>query len=51
MDKSNGSYEDMSKGKRVNEQSEVETDRVPYENSYEKSIGGSDGLNQSGTKG
>jgi len=51
MDKSNCSYEDMAKGKKVYEQSEVQTDQAPYENSYEKSISGSDGLNQSGTKG
>lgn len=49
MEKSNISYEEMAKGSKVYEESEVPTDRVPLENDFEKNRPGSNGLDQSGT--
>jgi len=43
------SYEEMSKGTKVMEESEVPMYDVPYQNDFEKRIPGSNGLNQSGT--
>lgn len=51
MNKSDCCYEEMSKNTKVYEQSEVPCHNPPYENKYEQSIGGSNGLNQSGFKG
>ena len=41
------SYEEMTKGK-VYEDSEVPTDRVPFQNEFEKSMSNSNGRDQSG---
>lgn len=40
-------YAEMSKNK-IYEDSEVKTDAVPYQNRYEETRSGSEGLNQSG---
>ncbi len=48
MEKKDISYEEMSQGSKVHEESEVPMDRVPMENDFEKSRPGSNGLNQSG---
>ena len=45
------SYEEMSKGAKVFEDSEEPTDRVPFENDFERNRSGSNGLDQSGMKG
>jgi hypothetical protein len=48
MEKKDISYEEMSQGSKVYEESEVPTDRVPMENDFEKSRPGSNGMNHSG---
>ncbi len=50
MEKRDLSYEEMSKGSRVYEESEVPFHNPPMENAYEKSRPGSNGLDQSGMK-
>ncbi len=43
-------YEEMSKGTKVLEESEVPMHNEPYRNEFEKNIPGSNGLDQSGMK-
>jgi hypothetical protein len=50
MEKKELSYEEMSGSSKVYEESEVATDRVPFQNEYEMNRPGSNGLDHSGFK-